>query len=424
VLSDQATNSDLADLPMATLEDELATLASHLSAGMCRWLELVAELDRRAESADEGATAKWLAWRCALDPRTAREHVRVARRLAELPLTRAAFARGRLSYTKVRALTRVAEERFEGELLELAFAMTAAQLERALGAYRRVTTKEAVWQQEDAYLSWYWDEDGSLVLSGRLAPEEGALVLRALEAGKDQLRGQGRKGEGGSAEPRPKNADALVAMAESQLATPAGHAGGERYQVVVHVEAEALAAAESAGCRLEDGPALAAETLRRIACDASLVTSLERDGEPLNVGRKRRTVPTGLRRALERRDRRCRYPGCENRLGLDAHHLQHWAQGGETKLENLVLLCRRHHRLLHEGGYRAEVRADGSIAFEGRWGVPIPDVPRPPPGSLERLLEGHQHLEIDGDTCQCGDNDPMDLNYAVDALFAIAGQRQ
>jgi hypothetical protein len=138
MLSDQATSSDLADVPMAMLEDELAALASHLAAGMCRWLELVCELDRRAGSADEGATAKWLAWRCALDPRTAREHVRVARRLAELPLIRAAFARGQLSYAKVRALTRVAEERFEEELLQLAFAMTAAQLERALGGYRRV----------------------------------------------------------------------------------------------------------------------------------------------------------------------------------------------------------------------------------------------------------------------------------------------
>jgi hypothetical protein len=200
-------------------------------------------------------------------------------------------------------------------------------------------------------------------------------------------------------------------------------AGGERYQVVVHVEADALVAPEAAGCRLEDGPALHTETVRRIACDASLVTSLERDGEPLNVGRKRRTVPAALRRALERRDRRCRYPGCEHRLALDAHHLQHWAQGGETKLENLVLLCRRHHQLLHEGGYDAHVLADGSIAFETRWGEPIPDVPRPPPGSLERLLEDNQHLEIDGDTCQGGLNDPMDLRYAVDALLAIAGQR-
>jgi uncharacterized protein DUF222/HNH endonuclease len=323
----------------------------------------------------------------------------------------------------VRALTRVAEERFEEELLELAFAMTAAQLERALGAYRRVSAAEARKRHEHAYLSWYWDEDGSLVLTGRLAPEQGALVLRALDVAKDGLRRQGREGRCGSAEPRLTNADALVAMAEGQLATPAARSGGECYQVVVHVEAEALAAAESAGCQLEDGPALAAETVRRIACDTSVVTSLERDGEPLNVGRKRRSVPAAVRRALERRDRRCRYPGCEHRLGLDAHHLRHWAQGGETKLDNLMLLCRMHHRLLHEGGYRTEVLADGSVRFNNHRGGPIPHVPRPPPGSLERLLEDNQDLDIDGDTCQSGDNDPMDLHYAVDALLEIAGQR-
>jgi hypothetical protein len=414
----------LEDLPLAVLQDKLAALASDLTAGMCRWLELVAELDRRAESEDVGPTARWLAWRCAIDPRTAREHVRVARRLRELPLIHSAFARGELSYTKVRALTRVAEESFEGELLPLAFALTAAQLERALGAYRRVSVSEAREQQENAYFTWYWDEDGTLVLNGRLSPEEGALFLRGLEAAKDGLRGrgQGRNEEGGSAEPqRVKNADALAAMAESQLAaSPAARSGGERYQVVVHVEAEALRAPEAAGCQLEDGPALAAETARRLACDASLVTSVERDGEPLNVGRKRRTVPVALRRALERRDRRCRYPGCEHRIGLDAHHVQHWALGGETKLENLVLLCRTHHRLLHEGGYTAEVVADGSIAFANRWGEPIPSVPRPPPGSLDRLLENNQHLEIDGDTCQGGYNERMDLRAVVDAMCAIA----
>ena len=124
-----------------------------------------------------------------------------------------------------------------------------------------------------------------------------------------------------------------------------GRSGGERYQVVVHVEAEGGASA------LEDGPAVSEESARRIACDASLVELVERDGEPLSVGRKTRTVPSAMRRALQNRDRRCRYPGCDNSRFLDAHHIEHWSQGGETKLSNLVLLCGRHHRFLHEGGY-------------------------------------------------------------------------
>jgi hypothetical protein len=134
-----------AALGLDELEDELATLAAHLYAGTCRWLELVAELDRRGSWADDGSgsLAEWIAWRCDLSPRSAREHVRVARCLAHVPLTRAAFARGELSYAKVRALTRVATPENEEELLEFAAVYTAAQLERTVRSYRRVTVDEA-----------------------------------------------------------------------------------------------------------------------------------------------------------------------------------------------------------------------------------------------------------------------------------------
>src|SRR5918992_262488 len=177
------------DLSLDQLTDEIAELASHIYAGTCRWLELVGELDRRGGFTDSGcgSCAEFLAWRCALAPRAAREHVRVARRLPELPLIHAAFARGELSYAKVRALTRVADADSEEELLELARVMTAAQLERAVSAYRRVTTAEANDLHEDAHLTTFWDADGSLVIRGRLAPEEGALFLRALEAARDSL---------------------------------------------------------------------------------------------------------------------------------------------------------------------------------------------------------------------------------------------
>src|SRR5919204_1229802 len=130
--------SELAGLSFCELEDELATLASHLYAGTCRWLELVAEVDRRGELVG-CTTAAWLAWRCGLTPRAAREHVRVARRLEELPLIHDAFARGEISYAKVRALTRIADSDCEAELLELACQLTASQLERAVRAYRRVS---------------------------------------------------------------------------------------------------------------------------------------------------------------------------------------------------------------------------------------------------------------------------------------------
>jgi hypothetical protein len=138
VLSEKQT-AIFGDLSFAELEEELAGLAAHIYAGTCRWLELVAEVERR--NVLVGCTcAQWLAWRCGLTPRTAREHVRIARSLGGLPVIRSAFARGQISFAKVRALTRVADPANEAGLLELALELTAAQLERSLRAYRRVTT--------------------------------------------------------------------------------------------------------------------------------------------------------------------------------------------------------------------------------------------------------------------------------------------
>jgi hypothetical protein len=421
----ESENTALTDLPLEQIQDEIATLASHIYAGTCRWLELVGELDRRGGWAEWGcgSCAEWLAWRCALTQRSAREHVRVARRLAELPLIRAAFARGELSYAKVRALTRVADGENEKELLELGRHLTASQLERAVRAFRLVTRDEASELQARAYVGYGWEPDGSLVVRACLAPEDGALFLRGLEAARDRLQEREFSAERGSAEPRPgsrpSNAEALVALAETALTSETeGRSGGERYQVVVHVDEAALSAGDGGGCTLEDGPAVAAETARRLACDSSVVQLVEHDGEPLSVGRRTRTVPSSMRRALKTRDRGCRFPGCENRRFLDAHHIRHWARGGETSLDNLVLLCGRHHRLVHEGGYSVEELADGVVGFRDPWGGPVAPVPRPPPGDASRLLDQNQFLEIGPDTCESGDGDRMDLGLAVDALLS------
>src|SRR5581483_4994612 len=238
------------------LEDEILALAAHLYAGTCRWLELVAEFDRREGWRAFGgcrSCAEWIAWRCAVQPRAAREHLRVARRLAEIPLVHAAFAAGELSYAKVRALARVADEESE-----------AALLERTLRACRRVTTAEANDLHENAYVSTYWDADGSLVLHGRLAPEEGALFLCALDQARDSLAAPGR----GSAEPRrrPTSAEALVAVAETSLASGAYEADGARSEIIGHVEADTLASDDEPGCVVEGAGAVAAETARRLAC--------------------------------------------------------------------------------------------------------------------------------------------------------------
>jgi 5-methylcytosine-specific restriction endonuclease McrA len=333
--------------------------------------------------------------------------VRVARCLSQLPLTHAAFAQGQLSYAKVRALTRVATGENEEELLELACVCTAAQLERTVRGYRRVTTAEAREQLEDAYLNVFWSPDGSLEIHGRLAPEDGALLLRALDAMRDDL----WEKDNGSAEPRParqaSNAEALVAAADVVFSgRAAGRSAGERYQVVVHADESALAHDGEGGCELEDGSALAPETARRLSCDASIVRN----------GRRTRAIPPAVRRALRTRDRGCRFPGCQNRRFVDAHHVHHWAQGGETALDNLVLLCRHHHRLVHEGGYRVD--HDGRFFYP--WGGEIAAVPRLPRGDPAELAERHATLGIDEATIECGFGEKLDLELAVDVLLAAA----
>jgi hypothetical protein len=159
------------------------------------------------------------------------------------------------------------------------------------------------------------------------------------------------------------------------------------------------------GCALEDGSALAPESARRLACDASVVRG----------GRKSRTIPSAIRRALRVRDRGCRFPGCENRRFVDAHHVRHWAQGGETTLTNLVLLCRRHHRAVHEGGYRVD--ADGRFFYP--WGGGIPAVPVMLCGDPSALIARNRGFPIDGDTCEHGSGERMELAAAVDWVLAI-----
>jgi len=276
--------AELETAPTEWIEREIGELAGHIAAATCRWLELIAELDRRGGHEGWGfhSCGAWVAWRCSIDPRSAREHVRVARALEELPLVRERFSHGELSYSKVRALTRIATPEIEAELVEMARFATAAQLDRLVRGYRRaVSLESAEAAHRDRFLSCEWEEDGSLCVRGRLAPEDGALFLKAIGAGRDAIREREEAdsvdAQGGSAEPRssqrPNDADALMEIADGALAggfhpRPAG----ERHQVIVHADAEALTGVEeAAGCRIDDGPAICAETARRLACDASVV---------------------------------------------------------------------------------------------------------------------------------------------------------
>jgi uncharacterized protein DUF222/HNH endonuclease len=460
---------------LEALEEEICALASHIHAATCRWLSLLAEFDRRQGWASWGARscAHWVSWRCGIAPVSAREHVRVARRLAELPEVRAAFARGELSYSKVRAITRVDGLEREADLLALARHATAAQLERLVRAHRSVVAVERVAQgaRAERWLTWDHDDDGSLLIRGRLPAEEGAVLIAAIDAAREQLaaasaearsaglavgapesgasagtRGDEPRAAGGargasaeapgdrpatidderdaSAEapvvsPGEARADALMLMAESLLAGSDGtRTGGDRYQVLVHVDTATLQGeARGETCELDDGAPLAAETARRLACDASLIRILERNGRPLSVGRKTRSIPPALRRALAARDRGCRFPGCSARQFVDAHHIEHWAHGGETSLRNLVQLCRHHHRLLHEGGYAIEQRADGRLTFRRPDGRRISDCPQAPRGHVGAI----QTRRLRPDACvSLSHGERMDLDLGVDWMLAFA----
>ena len=472
------TMGELADLDL--LGERIAELSARIQAATYELLCDLREFDRHHGWEGFRSCAHWLNWRTGLDLGAGREKLRVAGALADLNHLSAAMACGRLSYSVVRALTRVATPDNEASLVAIACCATGAQVERMVRAWRQAD-EEAQPDGEQVRLarralSTRVGEDGMVVLRARLTPEVGAVVLRALEAALEQVPPDAEGDEAGIAQRR---ADALGLVAESALAggLDPGNAG-DRFQVTMHVEAETLRTSETAraaadtsaetraldpivpepaalaadaalawtpaapavGRRLplvapDGGPATAGpaapsadaaaerapiehpgdlqlapavffldsgtepvspdagqavieqaggihvgkEAARRVACDAGLVVLRgAADGGVLDVGRRTRTVPTALRRALEVRDRsHCQFPGCDSRH-CDAHHAVHWADGGETKLSNLVLLCRFHHRAVHEEGFQVVADAAGGFQFLRPDGAPLPPVPAVP----------------------------------------------
>jgi hypothetical protein len=369
-----ALASPFASLSRAELEAQITALAGQLNAATYRWLALIAEFDRRQAWSDGSlhSCAHWLNFKVGLNMGAAREKVRVAHALAATPKIAAAMARGELSYSKVRALTRVATPATEESLLMIALHGTAHHVETVVRHFRRALEAEELsreaQQQAGRGVDYWYDVDGSLVLKARLPALAGALLLKALQAALPQVPETTvnvPRAEEQLTGARARRADALARMAESYLEGEATAGGtADRFQVVVHVDAETLKERTAGRCHIEAGPALPVETLRRLTCDASLVRIVETEqGEPLDVGRKTRSIPAAIRRALNVRDPGCCFPGCTYTRWLDAHHVEHWADGGETKLSNLVSLCRSHHRLVHEGSIVIEARPGGGWRF-------------------------------------------------------------
>ena len=388
--------------PLPELEADLLALASDLAAAECRWLQMVEEFDRREGWAGFGvmSCAHWLSWRCGLSLTTAHEKVRVARALRGLPKVVEAFESGELSYARTRAIVRAATPENEEHLVELARHSTGAQLEKIVRATVGVRKLDEVKERTaQCYVHSHWEDDGSLVFRARLGPEQGAALLRAIDAAQaadwraeagtdgDAEDGPDVVSEAGDTEPAVvepadhehppatreertlSRVEALVTVAEAYLAGQAPVAGADVYQVVVHVR-------DDAPPHVEDGPALPTETALRLACDSSAYCVHRGPrGQVLDVGRKTRRIHSALRKALWLRDGGCRFPGCQRTRRVDAHHVRHWLHGGPTALHNLVLLCRRHHGSVHDGGFGLVMGADGQPIFTLPDGSAFPEVP-------------------------------------------------
>ena len=430
--ADASTAPADASISLAELEAQITELAGHLNAANYRWLTLIGQFDRRNGWADGKlpSCAHWLNFKCGLNLGAARERVRVAHALGGLPKIAASMARGELSYSKVRALTRVACAATEESFLMIALHGTAYHVERLVRGYRRAQDAEELSREAQQHthrsVRYWFAEDGSLILKARLPALAGALLIEALDAALERVPDHeisAEQEEECTLSFEHRRADALAAVAESYLAgSDTASSTADRFQVVVHVDAQTLHEHTAGRCEIENGPALPAETVRRLTCDASLLHLLENaHGEPLDVGRKTRSIPPAIRRALNCRDGGCRFPGCTHQRYLDAHHLEHWADGGDTKLSNLVTLCRLHHRLVHEGQITVEAQDRGGWRFlhpDGRH-FEIIRCAAPDPYDGEELEYTHTQLgiHIDPDTAATRwRGERMDYDLGVWAL--------
>ncbi len=445
-------------VPLERLEAQICELAGHLAAATCRFLILLGDFDDRRgwASWDMSSCAAWLSWKCQMSSGTAREHVRVARALRHLPVIRAEFAAARLSYAKVRALTRIATPENEEGLAEISGPMTGNQLERFARAHRKVSPADDATARVQRRLTWRFEEDGSLAGTFRLPPLQAAVLLKALRAAVGDLEhphegpetdvsAETPAGARTRVETSSSLADALVAIAETYLSDKIATADNpEVYQVIVHVGTDAIAdagradvsaetpaaaqpvpgdPAAPARCHVEDGPAISIATARKLACTAALGWMLhDHEGTLLDVGRRGRRPTAALRRAARERDKcRCRFPGCESRR-VDLHHIQYWSNGGRTKLANLISLCKYHHKLIHDRGYLITPGSGDAFTFYRPDGTPIPASPALPP--VAGTIEGCHDAGITPDTIiPAWYGERLDLDHAIYVCLANAETR-
>ena len=358
--------------PIEALDERILNLCTSINAATCELLVMIREFDERGGCLKWGldCTAKWLAWRCDLSMATAREKVRVAHALKHLPLISAAFGSGELSYSKVRSLTRVANADNEADLVTFALRNTASHVaeycrELRMGAPASIDVAERAFSNRSLRLRRDADR-GVISVTVELPLEAGELIEKALDKARDDecLKIPDLVDTAWSK----RQADAFVAMLKEYLRGGESNSSSDNYLVNIHVDQSALAGDVGRS-------SVPIETVKRLCCDGHAVVMTEtKDGEPLSIGRKSRVIPKGIDRAVRARDNNCcRFPGCDNRRFVDIHHIEHWANGGETAVEQLMLLCSKHHTLVHEGGFRIDRDFQDNWSFFRPDGIAVPD---------------------------------------------------
>lgn len=456
---------------LAELDTEILRIAGLSNAIEYKFIKLLAEFDELDGWVGDGVKsfAHWLNWRCGMGALVAREKVRVARKLRHLPKIDAAFRHGELCYTKVRAITRVADEHNEEYLILIARHGTARHVEQAIRRFnwcKRRDAKES--DQLDEYrqtprLNWHQDEFGMVCINACLVPGEGDMVIKALhKMAQDMRRDSEVKPDSAGNESGPSEAGtetchknvsretstgkltvreyqvnyatALANIAEHYLAGDGDArtlASADRYQVLIHVNDNAahLDHKIEGGpcCYIDDGRFLAPEVAQRLACSASVTTVLEDDsGNILNIGRRSRTPTRAISLAVNMRDGGCRFPNCYQTKWTDEHHIIRWADEGETSEENLITLCRHHHTLLHQGKYRIEKDAN-DVRFIDRFGKVIvralyPQFPNNPlPDDAIEQFDAEcreQGITVDSATADClWQGETMDYDMFIEAMY-------
>ena len=367
-------------IPIEDLDRRILDLCTGINAATYELLVMIREFDERVGWLQWGLSscAEWLAWRCDQSMTTAREKLRVAHALKDLPAMSRAFSFGELSYAKVRELTRVVNRDNEAVMVEFALrhtARTVAERCRELRSGRADSIDIAARAFANRSLRMRRDHSrNTLVLTVELPMDAGAMIEKALDKARDDevLEVPDLADTSWSM----RQADAFVNLVTEYLADERRNRS-DNFLVTIHVDQSALAG--------NDGrAAVPIESVKRLCCDGHAVVITEtEDGEPLSIGRKSRLIPKGVERAVRARDNgTCTFPGCRNHRFLHCHHVEHWSNGGETSVDNLMLLCTRHHTLVHEGGFRIEKDFQNNWCFKRPDGIGVPAV-----GYVSRLYE-------------------------------------